>query len=84
MVLIRQCGDSGTVRGKVHGFRAGLLCGIGQVQKRAAYGVGCGGDTSPRNGSCTATWRLLAVNLLKAEQLREKSLRSGCCRATAG
>ena len=39
----------------------------------AAYGVGCEGDTSPRFGCCTATWRLLWVNLLKPEQLREKS-----------
>ena len=41
-------------------------------------------DTSPRNGCCTATWWLLAVNLLKRERLGEKSLRVDCCPATAG
>jgi len=37
-----------------------LPCGNGEDQKRAAYGVGWRGDTSPRNWSCTATWRLPA------------------------
>ena len=58
------------------GFRVEVFC--------AAYGVGCKGDTSPRSGCCTATWRLLCVNLLKREWLREKSPWAGCCRATAG
>jgi len=41
----------------------------------AAFGVGCEGDTSPPKGRCTATGRLPCANLLKAEQLREKSRR---------
>jgi hypothetical protein len=50
----------------------------------AVLRTGWKGDTSPRNGCCAATWRLLAVNLLKPQRLREKSLRAGCCPATAG
>ena len=34
---------------------AGLLCGIGEDQKRAAYGVGWRGDTSPLKGCCAGT-----------------------------
>ena len=51
--------ESAAVRGAVEvipGVLFGeLLCGIGGSQKRAAFGVGCEGDTSPRNGSCAAT-----------------------------
>lgn len=42
----------------------------------AAFGSGREVDTSPRNGSCTATWRLLCVNLLKPEELRNKLSRA--------
>jgi hypothetical protein len=56
VVVTRRCGDSGTVRGKVLALGAGLLCGIGGSQKRAAFGIGCENDTLPRFGCCTATW----------------------------
>jgi hypothetical protein len=41
--LTQQYGDSGMVRGDVLAFGAELLCGIGESQKRAAFGVGCEG-----------------------------------------
>lgn len=36
------------------------LCVIGGSQNRAAYGIGRRGDTTPPNGSCTATCRCCA------------------------
>jgi hypothetical protein len=33
-----------------------ILCGIGESQNLAAYGVGCEGDTSPLKGCCTVTF----------------------------
>jgi hypothetical protein len=57
---------------------------VAELRFLAVLRTGCKHDTSPRNGCCTATWRLLAVNLLKRERLGEKSLRAGCCPATAG
>ena len=42
------------VEGDVLAFGAGLLCAIGESQKRAAYGIGCTGDTPPLKGC----WRV--------------------------
>ena len=52
-VVVTRQGCSGVLGGV---GCAGLLCGIGQGQKRAAYGVGRRGDTSPRNGCCARTF----------------------------
>jgi hypothetical protein len=50
VVVTRQRGGSSKAGADVLTFGAGLLCGIGEGQKRAAYRVGCGGDTSPLGG----------------------------------
>ncbi len=52
---------------------AGLLCGIGGSQKRAAYGVGCEGDTSPLGGLLRSTARLACGNLLKSRNMTSKT-----------
>jgi len=52
----------------------GCCAGSGEGQKRAAYGIGSEGDSHPER-VLRSNLRLLAVNLLKAEQLREKSPR---------
>jgi len=64
---------------------AGLVLALTEERRKSGvFDAGMAYDTSPQNGCCTATWRLLSVNLLKRERLREKSLRAGCCPATAG
>jgi hypothetical protein len=50
VVVSQRCGSFTTVRGEVQRFGAGLLCGIGEDQKRAAFGIGWRGDTSPLGG----------------------------------
>ena len=58
------------------GFRRpnrGLLCGIEEDQKRAAYGVGWRGDTSPLGGLLCSTARLARGNLLKSQNMNGKT-----------
>jgi hypothetical protein len=52
--------------------------------KHAAYGIGLTLRHVTPERVLRSNLRLLLVNLLKTKQLREKSLRAGCCRATAG
>lgn len=52
----RNVGPSGGVPGGGGGQFRGLLCGIGQVQKRAAFGIGWSSDTSLlEDASCKET-----------------------------
>ena len=44
-----------------------------QNQKRAAFGVGCEGDTSPLGGLLSSTARLACGNLLKTETMNGKT-----------
>jgi hypothetical protein len=55
--LTGECGDPATVRGVGWAFGGGLLCGIGESQKRAAFGIGWRSETSPRNGCCKSIRR---------------------------
>ena len=61
----RNVGPSGGVPGGGGGQFRGLLCGIGQVQKRAAFGIGWSSDTSLlEDASCKETgggWPTFAV-----------------------
>jgi hypothetical protein len=44
----------------------------GKVKSDAAYGVGCKGDTSPRNGCCAATWRVAVRELVETSAAKRK------------
>jgi len=68
----------------VGAFGAELLCGIGEGQKRAAYGVGCKGDTSPLGGLLCSTARLARGNLLKSQNMKSKTRLAARFFVTAG
>lgn len=49
-----------------------LLCGIGGSQKRAAFGIGRRGDTSPLGGLLCSTARIPRGNLLKSRNMKSE------------
>ena len=79
-----ECGDPATVRGAVLAFGGELLCGIGESQKRAAYGVGCKGDTSPLGGLLRSAARFARGNLLKNQNITSQTRLAARFFVTAG